>query len=90
MQGSDLRELVELRGFEPLTPSMRTLTARVGTRRCRWSADEIRRSWTVAGVLVAARVAAPVIVCQLGLFDLDNSIVGCRAPWSVRRQGFSV
>ena len=27
MQDSDLRELVELRGFEPLTPSMRTRCA---------------------------------------------------------------
>src|SRR6516164_10573012 len=35
MQGSDLRELVELRGFEPLTPSMRTLGVEVA--RGRWS-----------------------------------------------------
>src|SRR5215831_2424722 len=30
-------ECAQLRGFEPLTPSMRTLTTTVDSGRCRWS-----------------------------------------------------
>src|SRR5215469_4027812 len=53
-----LQLCVELRGFEPLTPSMRTLATPVDSGHCRKSADEDRRVRMVAGVLVAARVAA--------------------------------
>jgi hypothetical protein len=35
---------VELRGFEPLTPSMRTLAASVDAGRFRWPAGEARRA----------------------------------------------
>src|SRR5215469_14130530 len=57
-QNADLRFWVELRGFEPLTPSMRTLATMVGSGRCRWPGGEARRIRTMTGVLVAARVAA--------------------------------
>ncbi len=44
-------------------PSMRTLARMVDTGRCRWSADEAWRAWTLTGVLAAARVAAPGLPC---------------------------
>ena len=50
---------VELRGFEPLTPSMRTLATTVDTGRCRWSAVEGRHIETEIVAVVAAPVAAP-------------------------------
>src|SRR5215831_5333621 len=51
--------VVELRGFEPLTPSMRTLTTTVDSGRCRWPGARWRHSQAPAVGLVAARVAAP-------------------------------
>jgi hypothetical protein len=39
--------------------SMRTLATSVDAGRFRWSVDESRRTWTLTGVLAAARVAAP-------------------------------
>jgi hypothetical protein len=53
-----LRVCVELRGFEPLTPSMRTLATMVDGGRCRWSVYEARRGGTLTVAPVAARVAA--------------------------------
>ena len=49
---------VELRGFEPLTPLMRTLFATVDGGRCRCSAVRPWRCWPMTNAVVAARVAA--------------------------------
>jgi hypothetical protein len=61
--GTNLWVRVELRGFEPLTPSMRTLAVSVNAGRFRWPADEARRARTVTGIVAAARVAAPACSC---------------------------
>src|SRR5213078_2148437 len=43
-QAADLRFWVELRGFEPLTPSMRTRCA-TGLRHSPWTANQPNRPW---------------------------------------------
>ena len=49
---------VELRGFEPLTPSMQTLANTIDGGRCRWSVVGAGHAWPVRDALAAARVAA--------------------------------
>src|SRR5215470_2382409 len=70
--------------FKTADPSVWTLAAPVDSGRCRWSADDDRRTRTARGSLVAARVAALATTQSGGRWQIDVRRRLLRRCW---RQG---